>query len=121
MGYNTTIVVLNDGLNQIEKDPQIGKKLADAITSLSTAKYLAEKEGRPFHGIDVSAGCHANAIQVVETHHADQTAIVAVGGNYGREVIPPAYLFEGHQTHLQLCLLKRLASELGYTLRKTTK
>ncbi len=73
MGFNTTVVVLNDALGDIEKDPNFGKKLVRAIMEV--------QRGKP---VDVSAGCHANAALVVETHHADHDVIVAVGGNYGR-------------------------------------
>jgi len=31
MGYNTTVVVYNDALDQIESDPQFGANLAAAI------------------------------------------------------------------------------------------
>lgn len=72
MGYNTTVVVLNDALDQIRDDPDFGRKLYEAI--------LKVQRGKP---VDVSAGYHVNAATVIETHHADQTAFVAVGGNYG--------------------------------------
>jgi hypothetical protein len=74
MGYNTTIVVLNDALGEIENDRNFGKKLAAAIRSNGT------KMNSPF---TVAAGSHGNAAVVVETHHADYTAIVAVRGNTG--------------------------------------
>lgn len=31
MGYNTTVVVYNDALDQIANDPEFGKKLVAAI------------------------------------------------------------------------------------------
>ena len=72
MGYNTTILVLNDALDVIEKDPEFGKKLCDVI----------RKVGNGRNGpINVPVGNHANPVTVIETHHADQTALIAVGGN----------------------------------------
>lgn len=72
MGYNTTVVILNDALGQIAKDPKFGEKLARAIMEV--------RRDKP---VDVSAGNHCNAALVVETHHADETVFVAVGRNYG--------------------------------------
>jgi hypothetical protein len=71
MGLNTTVLVLNDALGQIEKDPEFGKKLAAAIKSHGNAQ------------VDVHAGYHCVAATVIETHHADMTAVVGVGGNIG--------------------------------------
>lgn len=79
MGFNTTVVVLNDALDQIRDDPEFGKKLYDAV--LKSGAFYPEK--RP---IFVRAGNHVNAATVVETHHADGLMIVAVGANGGRVV-----------------------------------
>lgn len=72
MGYNTTVVVLNDALGEIESDPEFGRKLADAI-----------KRVRPGMPETVRAGHHGNAAMVVETHHASHDVTVIVGGNRG--------------------------------------
>lgn len=72
MGYNTTVVVLNDAIGDIENDPEFGKKLAQAI-----------KAFRPHVSNYVSAGCHVNAAQVIESHHSSCDVIVSVGGNTG--------------------------------------
>jgi hypothetical protein len=74
MGFNTTVVILNDALRDIAGDLEFGRRLRDAIQSYS---------GKP---ITVSAGHHGNAALVVETHHADYDVLVKVGGNRG-EVI----------------------------------
>lgn len=78
MGWNTTVVVLNDALDQIKNDPKFGEKLYYAC--------LEVQRGKP---VDVSAGYHCNAATVIETHHADIDVLVRVGGNYG-EVVPNA-------------------------------
>jgi hypothetical protein len=75
MGFNTTVVVLNDALDQIANDPEFGKKLADAI------RCIGYRPGP--HSLYVTAGNHSNAASVVETHHSSMTVVVAVGGNYG--------------------------------------
>lgn len=66
MGLNTTVLVLNDRLGDIEKDQNLGKLLALAINSHSSS----EPQTPVGHGV-----------YVIETHHADDLAIVAVGGN----------------------------------------
>ena len=38
MGYNTTVVILNDALGQIAKDPKFGEKLARAIMEVRRDK-----------------------------------------------------------------------------------
>ncbi len=73
MGFNTTVVVLNDALADIAGDPDFGKNLADAITEAAM--------GRPQW---VAAGRHGNAAYVVESHHADYQVMVRVGGNLGQ-------------------------------------
>lgn len=80
MGYNTTVVVLNDALDIIAKDPEFGAKLADAIARVSRKSgpiEVAASSGRSIH---------CNAATVIETHHADYEVLVSVGGNIGRVV-----------------------------------
>ena len=74
MGLNTTIVILNDALGYIKRDPAaFVKRLEQAI-----------QEGAKGQWIPV--GGHGNAAQVVETHHADYDVLVKVGGNCGSVV-----------------------------------
>jgi len=76
MGYNATIVVLVDQLSSIEKDPEFGKKLADAIRhKLNDPNNRYSRE--PYV---------TGQTQVVEAHHADSQVIVAVGGNCGQVI-----------------------------------
>lgn len=76
MGFNTTVVVLNDAVDSIRNDKDFGRKLADAITHRAVTS-------KP---IDVSAGNHVNAALVVESHHADELKAILVGGNYGEDL-----------------------------------
>ncbi len=68
MGFNTTVVILNDSLHDIEHDPDFGKNLAQAI-------YFLSSNNEPFH---VSSNGSSNAAIVIETHHADYTTLIAV-------------------------------------------
>lgn len=113
MGYNTTVVVLNDALGAIERDPEFGKKLVAGIMEMAGRR----PGDRP---IDVSASNHCNAVSVIETHHADETAIVTVGGNYGtlqaRSWGYSHHTPEGAEHHL-----RQWADKLGFTLHKKPK
>jgi hypothetical protein len=104
MGWNTTVVVLNDALNDIENDPEFGKKLVRAIHDVAVNRDR----------IDVSAGSHVNAAHVVESHYADQTSVVAVGGNLGR-VVAQLYGWRFETTEE---IFRKLADTLGYSVRK---
>lgn len=83
MGYNSTVVILNDALHVIETDPEFGKRLADAVKRAVMGKPV----GVAAHS--ASGGIYCNAATVIETHHADYDVLVRVGGNRG-EVIRDA-------------------------------
>lgn len=103
MGFNTTVVVLNDALHHIAADPDFGKKLADAISRLSTVP--------PGEQINVSAGNHCTAAYAVETHHADNTVLVAVGGNYAT-VIHSTYGWSHHEPPFKERVVKEMKSDI---------
>lgn len=73
MGFNTTVVILNDGLDAIANDKDFGKKLADAIGLVGRGKQTLYSEA-------------GNVGEVVETHHASYEVLVRVGGNCGNVV-----------------------------------
>ena len=102
MGFNTTIVVLNDAANQIENDPDFGKKLVRAMLTL-------DREGG-----NVSAGNHVNAAQVVETHHADNNMLVSVGGNRGERLEGGYASYRATPEETAVAVLK----QLGYVVYK---
>lgn len=105
MGWNTTVVVLNDALGEIERDPEFGKKLSDAIKHVSAfGKHR-----------DVSAGNHCNAATVIESHHADNYTVVAVGENFG-EILGNVWPY-GEES-IPIRVLKALADTYGYTLKE---
>jgi len=72
MGYNTTIVIYNDNLQEIKKNKSFGKKLYNAIMTNYSKK----------HPISILMK-HGTAGQVIEQHHADQNVLIEVGGNTG--------------------------------------
>lgn len=105
MGYNTTVVVMNDALAAIEKDPEFGKNLATAIRNVFGS-----------NATNVPAGGHSRAALVIETHHADQQVIVRVGGNEGN--IIQGVLIHYTSRNPERDLLTTLASHMGYSLHK---
>jgi hypothetical protein len=109
MGFNTTVVVMNDALGDIENDPEFGKRLASAIHSVGSQKV--DVSAHHSNGRSISG----NAATVIETHHCGDTALVAVGGNHGT-VIAWAGDVPHHKTEGQLKLLQALAEKLGYHL-----
>ena len=68
MGYNTTILVLNDGLMDITRFPEEFVRGVQAHIGLGT-------EG------DVRVGSHANAAHVMRTEHADVPRLYFTRGN----------------------------------------
>lgn len=76
MGFNATVVVLVDQLDDIANDPHFGRKLADAIV------HKANDPNNKYGFEPYVTG----QTQVVEVHHADQQVIVAVGGNCGQVI-----------------------------------
>jgi hypothetical protein len=108
MGYNTTIVVMNDALDYIKRDFRFGKTLAEQIS-----EHYRDPNGY----VDVPAGGHVNAASVIAQHHADVTSVVAVGGNHGT-VIGCTRHASHHLQENQVLILKELAHQLGYDLRK---
>jgi excisionase family DNA binding protein len=82
MGWNTTVVVMNDALEDIARDPDFGQKL-----KMACLRAVAKSKCP----VDVSAMGYINAATVIETHHADYNVLVCVGGNTG-EVIESEYM-----------------------------
>ncbi len=72
MGYNSTILILNDRLHEIENDPEFGKKVANAI--------------RSHHYRDDRQPYITGQTTVIDVAHADVMQILAVGGNCGRVI-----------------------------------
>ena len=63
MGFNSTVVVMNDALHDIEGDKDFEANLAAIL-------QVGGRGGE----VDVRAGSYCNAATVIETHHADSTS-----------------------------------------------
>jgi hypothetical protein len=110
MGFNTTVVVMNDALHEIENDSEFGKKLVEAI----------KQQYGKVNPVDVSAGSHCNAATVIEQHHSETTRIVLIGGNMGTPI--DGYFTQyDHTPESQFHMMVSWADSLGYYLRKRKK
>lgn len=112
MGYNTSMIVLNDALGDIAKDAEFGAKVRDAVDRLTLRMHT--------HGIDIQSGCSVNAATVIESHHADETAIIAVGGNCASVWFDVAGS-DHHEDEFVLRALREIADFMGYKLVKSRK
>ena len=121
MGYNTTVVVMNDALGTIKDDPEFGKNLHDAISRIAMDRGKTIDVPAYTYREDGSiCGTHCNAATVIETHHADGTAVVAVGGNMGVELTKYCIYPYGEEDY-RLRVLKALADDLGYYVARKPK
>ena len=109
MGFNTTVIVLNDALDHIAEDPKFGERLADAVK----AKAGITRTQR----IDVPAGNHGNAASVLDMTHSSGYSVMIIGGNTGKQL--------GHVSHCRpfdddghIEVLRQLADQYGYRLSK---
>ena len=75
MGLNTTVVVRNDCLGDIESDPEFGRTLANGVQSI-----------RCGHKVDIPSLRSSNAATVIETHHVDNFHLILVGGGTGYDL-----------------------------------
>ena len=105
MGFNTTVMLLNDRLHDIERDTTLGTQIATDVSRLGLAdSYRTLQYGK-----------------VIETHHNSSMSIVAVGHNMGitlgHAVIEGGDLVNALE-EAKVDMLKQLADSLGYRLVK---
>lgn len=93
MSDETAVVILNDHLHDIEKDPEFGSKVAQAI------RYA----GRDGH-------LYTSGFSVLPTQHADTMQIVGIGGNTIRKLGYGSWAADNEQ------LLRDLARDLGFRI-----
>ncbi len=112
MGYNTTILILNDAMGDMQENP---KEFVDNL-------LLAVGEHRHDQRNDFAIGNHVNGGSVLAMSHADTINVIAVGGNYGTVLDQYYNPTAAHHTYEgKVMILKLLAEELGYKVTPTTK
>jgi len=91
MGYNTQVLILNDGLGEIKKHPE------EFVTNLLEAIAMGHNAiGPNSDDINVKCGNHVNLASVIPTQHADVIRVLVSHGNWMWN-IPGKY---GHSEHL---------------------
>ena len=113
MGFNSSVIVLNDALYEIGKDKDFGKKLETAILEVDYGR------SRGNNGKEISSGNCFGAATVIETHHADQLSVVSFGGNCGNVLTKPSvwgYSLNTGTPDDNVAILKAVADQLGYNI-----
>lgn len=105
MGFNTTVLILNDTLSQIERDPE------EFVKSLCRMAGSGEATGNS------PVDFHASQSGVIQTHHADNTAVILVGGN-SATVLGVRYGWKHNEPEFQIECLKWVLRDLGHEVRK---
>lgn len=105
MGFNSTVLILNDQLGEIEREPaRFVKEMLNGIG----------RSGYPDEQVDFNPGQST----VMSCVHADMVTILAVGGNCATKL---GQFYNGGYHHTeedQVKLLRQLADKYGFTLRK---
>ena len=112
MGYNSTIVVMNDALHAIGEDPEFGKKLEQAILSSHRVDHP------DVSAVSKGGGIHVNAATVIGCEHADVTQVIAVGWNSGKVLDHTHINYHDDSMTTDEKVLRSLADKLGFSLRK---
>ena len=97
MGFNSVVMILNDPLHELERNPNLGEHIGYAIQ-----EYPKE--------------CNGNQFRVLGSNHADQMHLYAVGGNTGRDLG-----FVGGYRSNDVEILKALAEKMGFRVVKKRK
>lgn len=103
MGFNTSVVILNDSLGDIANNPErFVRELLDAIRGFGYAKH-------PYVTGDT---------KVVSVEHADHKRIIAVGGNCGDILGAANGVRNDGSDESRLEMIRQVASDFGYDLHK---
>ncbi len=104
MGFNSTVLVLNDRLGEIERNPE--EFVKEMLYAIQRSSMREQEEFNP------------GQTTVMSCAHADTVTILAVGGNCAT-VLGRVYNGGVHHTEeAQVKILRELASKYGFSLRK---
>lgn len=107
MGYNTSILILNDARDLIRSNPlQFTEKVL----------ILMDTSGGIEPGQSVSLGNHSNPISLITRSHADILNLVLIGQNCSKSLLQTGI----GEEQKDVDILSRAAFKLGYALVKNT-
>ena len=99
MGYNTSVTILNDGMDQIRRNP---------------TQFVGGLDSHLRRGGSFGVGNHANPVLVHPSEHADVTQLIAVGGNFSTVLHAEVMSTRAHHTRAaQVELLRAWGNALG--------
>ena len=108
MGFNSTLLLLNDQLSSIERNPvAFVKEMLNAISSIGCSGD--QQDFWPGQST------------VMSVSHADTVTVLAVGGNHATVLGRVRNGGKHHTTEDQEFILKRLADEYGFRLVRKSK
>lgn len=113
MGFNSTILILNDRLSEIERDPEdFVKEMVAGISGF----------GIGFSGhADGQREFYPGQSTVMSVAHADSVTILAVGGNHATVLGRVHNGGHHHTKEDQESLLRQLANQYGFRLVRKAK
>ncbi len=119
MGYNSTILILNDGVSEIQRDPErFVKEMVDGIGRCGHGVTPHGVAGR----VDGQVNFDPGQSTVISVAHTDSVTILAVGGNHATVLGRIHNGGHHHTKNDQESLLRRLADQYGFRLvRKASK
>jgi len=89
---------MNDAVHMIKDDKEFPQKLYNGILTFGRTGIVSN------HSNDISIGCHSNGATVIDQHHADNTHIIAIGGNYGT-VLHNTFGYSHHKPEVVIFLI----------------
>jgi hypothetical protein len=112
MGFNSVIFLCNDAIGQIKNDPE-----GWWDTTWAALNETETMQGTTF---EYGFGNHANGFRAVWNRHADDYALIAVGGNYATVIDSGrgygSSMWGHHEPGAQVAILRQAAERLGYDL-----
>lgn len=109
MGFNTVVLLLNDRLEEYQnQSEELVKQICLRAGCGDDDATLEARGQHPYL---------PGQAQIISVHHADNTALVAAGGNYGTK-LGEFWGYSHHTPENQIELLRVFAAKLGYRIVK---
>tara|TARA_R100000656_G_scaffold104176_4_gene76400 strand:+ start:1283 stop:1708 length:426 start_codon:yes stop_codon:yes gene_type:complete len=134
MGFNSVVLINNDCISDVERDPKswwsrawgaLSNLQGPAMTYEEAKKAIAEMGEKPWASVNDLTGRFGN-FQAVWNRHADEVGLILVGWNRAQVVLhsfhaPVRGQSGPHSEEAQVKFLKQWADKLGYRVSKKPK